>query len=86
MESVVSPRDVGFWCFPNQRSGTIGDEDVMSPSGSLFHTNCGHTSRAMLLMLYSCLHFHLSNTVFFGAFVSFLLTLSLSLFCRVEGV
>lgn len=73
-----SPCDVSFWCFPNQRSGTISDEDVMSSSGSLFHANCGHTSRAALLMLYPCLHFHLSWTVFFSEFVFFSLCLYLS--------
>lgn len=76
LESVVSPRDVGFWCFPNQRSGTISDEDVMSSSGSLFHANCGHMSCAMLLMLYSCLHFHLCFSVYLSVFFSLCLYLS----------
>ncbi len=34
LESGVSPRDVGFWCFPDQRSGTSTDEDVMSSSAA----------------------------------------------------
>lgn len=58
LESGVSPRDVGFWCFPNQRSGTSSDEDVMSSSGFLFHCNSGPTSHASLLSLSFCLRLY----------------------------
>lgn len=58
LESGVSPRDVGFWCFPNQRSGTSSDEDVMSSSGFLSHSNSGPTSHATLLSLSFCLRLY----------------------------
>lgn len=62
LESSVSPRDVGFWCFPNQRSGTSSDEDVMSSSGFFFLTRTA-APRLTTLLLFSlcrCLCFRLS--------------------------
>ena len=62
LESGVSLSDVGFWCFPNQRSGTSSDEDVMSSSGFISHSNCGTAPHATLLSLSfcQCLYFRLS--------------------------
>lgn len=55
LESSVSPRDVGFWCFPNQGSGTSSDEDVMSQSGFLSYSSRGLPSHAALLSFSFCL-------------------------------
>lgn len=44
LESGVSQCDVRLWCFPSQRSGTVGDGGVMSSSSVLLR--CSHTSAA----------------------------------------
>lgn len=72
LESSVSPCDVGFWCFPNQGSGTSSDEDVMSQSGFL-----SYSSRGLLFC-----HFLFVCAVYFHLFVSVsVLYLSLSATC-----
>lgn len=78
LESGVSQRDVGLWCFPTQISGTVADGDVMSSSSALLR--CSHASAAtfFLLPLYflpapSCLvyFFSISVCIFPSIFISF---------------
>lgn len=87
LESGASPRDVGFWCFPNQRSGTSSDEDVMSLVRLSFSLELRpHISRysfvTFFLSVFPCLFVSLLYQPIF-AFVCLFLCLSLSLASRL---